>query len=304
MNYGMPPIFGEQKRKEQNELMYQTVLDRMEFVGQLIRTAWEKARTQNLLIPDLENQQKLDVTKYDLLAERLLVEAIRSYPDHPEIYSEEKYTEIPLNAENIWIIDPISGTKLFKNGKDNYAIVVSHMVKGEPVFAAVYNPTKWEMITARKGLGAYIANANPNENKIQSMPKLQVATSNIETLPIYYDYSSQVFDKGGPEDKGLELMGRLAEEANVVKSFGSMAIHYSKVATGEAQVAITLNKDTYPEMAGRLIVEEAGGVCATFTGGKIGLESVGGVIYATNQDILDKYIKICQPFLKFRKIGN
>lgn len=73
--------------------------------------------------------------------------------------------------------------------------------------------------------------------------------------------------------------------------FGSVALHYAYVACGRTTIAYTNNKDTFPEFAGKLLVEEAGGIF-TDGAGKPLTHECKGIIASANREIYDKVLEI------------
>ncbi len=193
---------------------------------------------------------KESLTEEDLRIERGLKEIILKYNPEHTLFAEEENDTWPAE-ENIWVIDPISGTYFFINGTGEYTIVVSHLYKGQPIFALVYHPRENKLYTAYKGKGAFL-----------NSKKITVNNTNKEVV-----FKPSRFWKDGVETEDIK---RIIENNFVTKTVvGSMALGYCCVATGECGGVISLVKDTFPEMAGSLIVKEAGGEFTNFSGGEI-----------------------------------
>lgn len=217
------------------------------------------------------------LTKLDLEIERQFAQLIKSFPGHHELFAEEENNNYKI-SDNLWIVDPISNTFNFIRGIPHYAIAVSHLIKDEVVFALIYDPSVKELFIAFKGKGATLNNK-----------KIKVSNRSSEIL-LLYEFSSALFDL----DKGLDLMKDLSGLGKVKKSFGSMAVHYSYVACGRVEGAVTVNRDIFPEFAGKLLVEEAGGKVSDFEGKEITINSRGvvftnGLIHQKVLDIVNSY---------------
>lgn len=217
------------------------------------------------------------LTKLDLEIERQFAQLIKSFPGHHELFAEEENNNYKI-SDNLWIVDPISNTFNFIRGIPHYAIAVSHLIKDEVVFALIYDPSVKELFIAFKGKGATLNNK-----------KIKVSNRSSEIL-LLYEFSSALFDL----DKGLDLMKDLSGLGKVKKSFGSMAVHYSYVACGRVEGAVTVNRDIFPEFAGKLLVEEAGGKVSDFEGKEITINSRGvvftnGLIHQKALDIVNSY---------------
>ncbi|HBQ51149.1 hypothetical protein A3B42_01705 [Candidatus Daviesbacteria bacterium RIFCSPLOWO2_01_FULL_38_10] len=244
---------------------------------QLAKDKGEKLTKYAGRIKDIGVAKKF-LTKLDLEIERQFAQLIKSFPDHHVIFAEEENYSYEF-ADNVWIIDPISNTFNFIRGISHYAIAVSHLIKGRVVFALILDPSVKELFIAFKGKGATL-----NDKKIK------VSNRSSEIL-LLYEFSSSLFNL----DKGLNLMKDLSGLGKVKKSFGSMAVHYSYVACGRAEGAVTVNRDIFPEFAGKLLVEEAGGKVSDFEGKEITINSRGviftnGLIHQKTLDIVNRYV--------------
>src|SRR5258708_6645042 len=95
------------------------------------------------------------VTAKDIEIEKTLAETIHKFPGEHKIFAEELNDEY-ISGDSVWVIDPISHTFSFIHGLTHYAVVLSHLVKGEVLFSVIYDPTTKELFTARKGKGSYL----------------------------------------------------------------------------------------------------------------------------------------------------
>jgi myo-inositol-1(or 4)-monophosphatase len=205
--------------------------------------------------------KKTVVTEWDLKIENEISEFVKTFPGEHSIYAEELHSSY-IKTENIWVMDPISNTFNFIHGLPHYSIAVSHIVKGVVTFAVVYDPSTDEMFFAEKGKGTFL-----NEKKV-SVSKEE---KNLTIL-----VGPHLNPKNASRLKIIDLTEKLSEIATL-RTFGSVAVHYAYVACGRADVAVTKNHDTFPEFAGKLLVEEAGGMFTDFSGGELD-HTTSGVI--------------------------
>lgn len=214
------------------------------------------------------------LTELDLKIERDFIKLISQFEGEHQVFAEEE-NDILKPSENLWIIDPISGTFNFINGFPHYAIVISRLVNNKVIFALVYDPALDELYIAEKGKGTTLNGKRVKVNNKKSADSV-----------ILYEYSTDLFG----HKKGLRLMEELCDLGKIKKSFGSMGIQYSYVACGRASAAVAFNKDMFPEFAGKLLVEEAGGKTSDFAGEELKFKS-RGVIFS-NGLIHDEVLKI------------
>lgn len=198
-------------------------------------------------------------TKFDRQIEEGLKNLIETFPGKHFLYSEEIYS-VYEKRESAWIADPISHTINFIHGMPHFAVVIAHLVKGEVVFSCIYDPTNKELFTALKGKGAFLNNK-----------KITVEMREKSTNMILYN----MYPVGDWTLKdNLKLYKKIAP-LGYIQSFASFGLNYAYVAAGRAQAAVLCNKDTFPEFAGKLLVEEAGGIMTDFKGNELEVETRG-----------------------------
>ena len=93
------------------------------------------------------------VTAADREVEALLRERIRAaFPDHG-ILGEEHGGE-DLDAEHVWVLDPIDGTRSFATGRPLFGTLIGLVQRGSPVLGLIDSPVTGERWSAADGCGA------------------------------------------------------------------------------------------------------------------------------------------------------
>ncbi|KRZ43482.1 Inositol monophosphatase ttx-7 [Trichinella pseudospiralis] len=250
---------------------YRVVLRLVQESGNLIRDAFRRAGAVNVMTKTSDVDLVTDV---DQKVEQVLVDGIRSkFPDHQFIGEESTamgkkgtFTDAPT-----WIIDPIDGTtnfvhkytlhfeanllfkaELFVFQRVPYVCIsIALYMKKEPRIGIVYNPILEELFTARKGLGAFRNVLN------KALLLLTFGVQNRFSLPnavdVYLQNNKRIVEQG--------IRGH--------RSFGSAALNMCYVALGCADAYIEFGLHCWDIAAGRLIVEEAGGLVIDPSGGPI-----------------------------------
>ena len=185
--------------------------------------------------------KKQYLTEEDLEIERGFTNLISTFQGNHAVFAEEENFDFQ-DDDNVWVIDPISATIAFIGGLPHYSIVCSHLHKGVVVFSAVYDPSVDEMYTAYKGKGAFL---NGREIKVGNRGKERVI------LNLSYEWR----DKQEAKD-----IWEKTYDLNVYRNSNSFAVNYCWVAAGRYDGVIALTKDSFPEFAGKLMIEEAGGI--------------------------------------------
>lgn len=205
------------------------------------------------------------LTQVEMEIETELADMINNFPGNHSVYGEVLNDVFEKN-DNVWIIDSISNTVNFIHGMPHYSIVLSHLSKGEIKFAVVYDPTNKELFTAEKGKGTFLNNK-------------RVYVSNRKE-DIFHLIGPYLTPPRPYRKKALKIIEAMSENGHTVRILGSLGVHYAYVACGRADVAVSFNEDTFPEFAGKLLVEEAGGKFTDFNGSVLNIKTHG--IIASN----------------------
>jgi len=206
------------------------------------------------------------VTVADLAADASLKKGLlAAFPETGWLSEETVDNPARLQKELVWIVDPIDGTREFAAGIPEYAVSVALVQNGNPVVAAVYNPPKDELYTARAGKGAWLNGVRLSGDRAVSDPPVMLASR------------SEV------------KRGEWAQFDDLVQIHicGSIAYKLALIAGGEADGTFSLGpKNEWDIAAGVLLVQETGGVATDKTGKAFRFNSpktlVNGIVGATS----------------------
>src|ERR1700682_6207679 len=96
------------------------------------------------------------VTAADRRAEEILREELAKARPNYGFLGEEGGAHEGSDKSHRWIVDPLDGTSNFLHGIPHFAISIALEREGTIVAGLVYEPTRDEMYSAEKGLGAYV----------------------------------------------------------------------------------------------------------------------------------------------------
>lgn len=229
------------------------------------------------------------VTNVDKASEALIIKEIKkAYPDHA-ILAEESFSKQKsslLNAEYIWLIDPIDGTTNFIHGTPLYSVSIAvfktkttsvsknyDYLEGEIIAGIVHAPAMQETYYAAKGKGAYL---NGKKIKVSSTKKL---TNSLLVTG---------FPAKNPESS-LPYFTSLLGKCQAIRRLGSAALDLCWVACGRFDGHWEFGLKPWDIAAGALIVNEAGGR-VTDTNNNL-LDLFGADILASNGKIHREMIK-------------
>jgi myo-inositol-1(or 4)-monophosphatase len=185
------------------------------------------------------------VCEVDIAANELLQARLRGPAEDIGWLSEETEDDPQrLHARQLWIVDPIDGTRAYIGGRPDWSIAVALVEDGRPVLAAIYAPVEDEMFLAIAGQGATLNGA-----------AIKISDGDLHGARI-----------AGPAGYLTRLQ---AIEPGFVAypKIHSLALRFARVAHGVVDAAFaSRNGHDWDLAAADLLVHEAGGALTTFAG--------------------------------------
>lgn len=207
------------------------------------------------------------VTEADVAAERAIKAVLAErFPDYGFI-GEELGREA-ADAENIWLIDPIDGTKSFVRGYPLFSTQIALMRRGELVLgvsmAPCWNKGQGEVAWAEKDQGAFLDGQPIRVSQIDQLERCTVSTGNLPRLAASDQWGN---------------FGTLAQSVHRLRGYGDF-YHYHLLASGCLDAIIESDVNILDIAALTVILREAGGDITDLEGQPVGLETTS--VLATN----------------------
>lgn len=206
---------------------------------------------------EIEVELKADlspVTIADRRAEAIIKETLLAqFPDHG-FYGEESGKD-RADADYLWLVDPIDGTKSFVGGYGMFSTQIALMHRGQLVLGVSSAPAAGEVAWAVRGGGAWLDGAAVRVSSRTALSDAAVSTGNLRSLAC------------SPRWAGL---GRIAAQANRIRGYGDY-YHYHRLAAGQIDAVIESDVNILDIAALTVIVTEAGGVFTDLEGRQPGL---------------------------------
>ena len=202
------------------------------------------------------------VTAADRAAEMAMRQMIAArFPEHGII--GEEYGREREDAEFVWVLDPIDGTKSFISGVPLFGTLVALARQGTPIIGIIDQP-----ISRERWIGAAGRETTHNGRaaRCRACPGIAAATVFATSLDMFRDADSDAF-------------ARVSRAAKLVR-YGADCYAYGLVALGFVDVVIEASLKPYDFSAMLPIVEGAGGVATDWQGAPLGLSSDGRVLIA------------------------
>ncbi len=227
------------------------------------------------------------VTEVDRACEAEILSILHeAFPGH-DIVTEET-DQVRTGSGHVWFIDPLDGTTNFAHGYPFFCSSVALTVDGQVVAGAVYDPLKEELFTAERGRGAHL-----NGRRLQVSERDDLLRSLLVTgFP--YDLRTDLAGK-------LRLFNRFMGEAQAIRRDGAAALDLCYLAAGRIDGFFEERLESWDMMAGRLLVEEAGGCMSRFDGSPLGLAA--DEVLASNGALHERMLDVVRAEREERLAG-
>lgn len=185
------------------------------------------------------------VSEVDIAIDLLLRERLMAIAPRFGWLSEESVDDPKrLEARQVWIVDPIDGTRAFIAGREDWTISIGLADAGRPLAAALYAPVKDTLYLAFRGAGATLNGVS-----------LRLDAGGIVTPAV----------TAGPKLWIEKLAIHLPVTAH--SKVHSLALRIAQIGSGELDIAFAGgNSHDWDLAAADLIVHEAGGALTSLRG--------------------------------------
>lgn len=210
------------------------------------------------------------VSTADLKAERTIkTELSRARPGYGLLF-EESGAVAGSDPRHRWIVDPLDGTTNFLHGIPHFAVSIALERDREIVAGLVYDPTRDEMFSAEKGLGAYV-----NDRRLRVSARRRLTEAVVATgIPA---------GAGGGSPAYPGTLSAVLDAAGGVRSLGAAALDLAYVAAGRFDGFWQFGLSPWDIAAGLLLVREAGGYVSDLSGGQAMM--ISGEVLAANDHL-------------------
>ena len=120
----------------------------------LARAAGSLVRDASLGARSYERKGRIDfVTAADRASEALILDGLgEAYPGHA-VLSEESHPDTPWAEGELWVVDPLDGTRNFTAGIPLYCVTLAYVRDGTPRLGVTYDPNRDWCLAGGPGLG-------------------------------------------------------------------------------------------------------------------------------------------------------
>jgi myo-inositol-1(or 4)-monophosphatase len=256
-----------------------TAIDFASFVDRLATVSGEAIlpffRT-SLGVENKAGAGKFDpVTAADRAAETAMRTLIRQhFPEHGII--GEEFGNERADAEYVWVLDPIDGTKSFICGLPAWGTLIALTRGGEPVYGMMHQPFTRERFTGDGGSSRYRGPAGERALRARRCGSLGEAILTTTSPLLMKEDDRQTFGK--------------VEQAVRLSRYGGDCYAYCMLAAGHVDLVIETELKPYDILPLVPIIIGAGGIVTTWDGGSP--KSGGRVVAAGDKRVHEAALKI------------
>jgi inositol-phosphate phosphatase / L-galactose 1-phosphate phosphatase / histidinol-phosphatase len=202
------------------------------------------------------------VTAADRAAEAAMRELIETnFPKHGIV--GEEFGRVREDAEFVWVLDPIDGTKSFISGIPLFGTLIALTHRLRPILGIIDQPISRERWVGATGRPTML---NGAAVRSRSCPALAAATLFATTPDMFKGADAAVF-------------ARLSAAVKLVR-FGADCYAYGLAAAGFVDLVLEASLKPYDFCAMVPIVEGAGGTATDWRGVALDLASDGRILVA------------------------
>lgn len=218
------------------------------------------------------------VTSTDHEAEKLIAGILsQEFPDMQILGEEHGLSH--KSSPHIWVVDPLDGTANFIRGIPHFAVSIALLSEGETIFGVVFNPIHEEWFLAFRGRGSFL-NGKP------------IHVSETRFFEDSYGATGFPFKNRRSIHPYMETFHDLFHRVKDMRRCGSAALDLAYTACGRYDFFWEAFLNPWDFLAGKIIIEEAGGKTGNFKGRSLGLEK--GTVAAANPYLFPELLVIIQ----------
>jgi myo-inositol-1(or 4)-monophosphatase len=228
------------------------------------------------------------VTASSLAVQDAMLEVIRAACPDQGILAEEGPEDepVPVDAEHLWIVDPICGSLNFSQGIPYFGVSVAWRSQGEIRVGVVYDPCRDELFSAASGRPARL------NDQVITVQQISEGLEAWAKAVVGTDWPRA----GERREQALRIVPLMAQQVVECTAMGSPALGVCNVAAGRLHAYWHLDLKFWDIAAASLVLQRAGGTL-TDIDGVTWLYSDGGYI-ASNSVIHGWTLRAIQAVLK------
>lgn len=214
------------------------------------------------------------VTQVDKESEALMREMVmKRFPDHGIL--GEEYPPHQPDAEFVWVIDPVDGTKYFMTGHPSFALLLALAHQGEFILGVIDQAISRERWMGADGVGAFLNGKAVSTRKCGALDKAIIARAG-------YEWHTE------GRDHFIDNVWKASHWAQ----WGVAPYDYGLLASGHLDLVITAGPLIHDYAALGPIINNAGGKITDWFGNKLNMHSPNHVIALGDASLLPDVLAV------------
>jgi histidinol-phosphatase len=203
------------------------------------------------------------VTEADVRSEEVIRATLgERFPGYG--FCGEETGQHAMGADNVWLVDPIDGTKAFVREIPFFSTQIALLREGRLVLGVSSAPAYGELAWAEEGGGAHLNDRPIRVSRVAALAEAAISTGNLRSLA---------------RSPRWQRFGKLITSVGYSRGYGDF-VHYHLLARGALEAVIESDVNILDIAALAVIVREAGGTCTDLEGNAVGLATTS--VLATN----------------------
>lgn len=231
---------------------------------------------------DTKSNPKDLVTEMDREVEFFFANKIKRYYSEHLLLGEEGFGDKKIDkTKTIWILDPIDGTMNFVHQKQNFAISIGIYDQSIGEIGFIYDVMNNNLYSAMRDGGAF-----KNNRKLDLLDKNKRLEESIVCMNHYWMMENKWFDH--------RITQQLVRDVRGTRAYGSAALEFAYIAEGALDAYITMQLEPWDVAAGRIIVQEVGGITTNVMGEEVGMLDRSSILTCNpnlHEVLINQYFK-------------
>lgn len=190
------------------------------------------------------------------------------FPDHGVI--GEEYGADRPDAEHVWVLDPIDGTKSFITGRPLFGSLIALCRRGRPVLGIIDHPA---LGAGERWVGAMGHPTLHNGMVVRARPCPDVAAAAL--------FGSSPHSSRPENERAFDQVRRAARQV----LYSSDCYAYGLIASGFADLCVEFGLGIHDFLAAVPVIEGAGGIITDWSGAPLTIASGENVIAAGDREL-------------------
>ena len=208
------------------------------------------------------------VTQCDKESETVMRELVmKHYPKHGIL--GEEFPAHQADAEFVWVIDPVDGTKYFMTGHPTFALLLGLAYQGKFMLGVIEQAITGERWVGADGVGTFLNGEPVHTRQCDSLDKAIIARAGFEW-----------------HTEGRDHFIDNVWKATHWAQWGVSPYDYGLLAMGQLDLVITAGPLVHDFAALDPIIRNAGGIITDWYGEQLTINSPNHVIALGNPELL------------------